>query len=414
MKSTLRWLTLTVLLLQFVNSASAIYDPRLGRFLSRDPIREEGGINLYAYCGNDPVNRHDPLGLDWRDGPLDGQWVPLGNPTYDQASSTWNVMMRYVIPMTWGGRLNVYRDSMMPLAQAKRLAPHPSYWQMPLVKPAPTLLAGTDFQGVDWAYLGYYMDNHPGFNAQLGILEGGVYGVGGGYVFGGVRALLGARLTGYLGSGLLGMSLGEWAKNDFAVNPRVAGQVVGGIPTGGLFVSTGEAHGAAGMRFLAEAFAPQKFGLDGGMMRSPRLSQAGSVINPFAELLGEPRPAFKPEVGSGNAYSVAYQMKLAVPIVPRGTRYAHFADANESLFGAMDANLEFGAGMRQMIPDIEAIRGTGVAPEGWVWNHLASEPGVMQLVPAVQHWSPNPLWTLFHPLIDGKHVGGFKLWGHLY
>jgi len=65
MKSTLRWLFLTVLLLQFVNSASAIYDPRLGRFLSRDPLREEGGINLYAYCGNDPVNRHDPLGLDW-------------------------------------------------------------------------------------------------------------------------------------------------------------------------------------------------------------------------------------------------------------------------------------------------------------------------------------------------------------
>jgi RHS repeat-associated protein len=39
------------------------YDPRLGRWLSRDPIGEEGGFNLYAYCGNDPVNRHDPLGL---------------------------------------------------------------------------------------------------------------------------------------------------------------------------------------------------------------------------------------------------------------------------------------------------------------------------------------------------------------
>jgi hypothetical protein len=47
----------------FVSSASAYYDPRLGRWLTRDPIREEGGINLYAYCGNDPVNRHDPLGL---------------------------------------------------------------------------------------------------------------------------------------------------------------------------------------------------------------------------------------------------------------------------------------------------------------------------------------------------------------
>ena len=40
------------------------YDPRMGRWLSRDPLGEAGGFNLYAYCGNDPVNRHDPLGLD--------------------------------------------------------------------------------------------------------------------------------------------------------------------------------------------------------------------------------------------------------------------------------------------------------------------------------------------------------------
>ncbi len=39
------------------------YDSRFGRWLSRDPLGEAGGFNLYAYCGNDPVNRHDPLGL---------------------------------------------------------------------------------------------------------------------------------------------------------------------------------------------------------------------------------------------------------------------------------------------------------------------------------------------------------------
>ena len=42
------------------------YDPRFGRWLSRDPLGEAGGFNLYAYCGNDPVNRHDPLGLSDR------------------------------------------------------------------------------------------------------------------------------------------------------------------------------------------------------------------------------------------------------------------------------------------------------------------------------------------------------------
>jgi RHS repeat-associated protein len=40
------------------------YEPRLGRWLSRDPIAENGGINLYGYVGNDPINMIDTLGLD--------------------------------------------------------------------------------------------------------------------------------------------------------------------------------------------------------------------------------------------------------------------------------------------------------------------------------------------------------------
>ena len=40
------------------------YDPQLGRFLSEDPIGLAGGINPYAYAGNDPVNHKDPYGLD--------------------------------------------------------------------------------------------------------------------------------------------------------------------------------------------------------------------------------------------------------------------------------------------------------------------------------------------------------------
>jgi len=38
------------------------YDAALGRWLSRDPIFENGGVNLYGYVGNDPGNGVDPLG----------------------------------------------------------------------------------------------------------------------------------------------------------------------------------------------------------------------------------------------------------------------------------------------------------------------------------------------------------------
>ena len=41
------------------------YDPDAGRFINRDPISYNGGINLYGYTGNDPINRIDPTGFDF-------------------------------------------------------------------------------------------------------------------------------------------------------------------------------------------------------------------------------------------------------------------------------------------------------------------------------------------------------------
>ena len=39
-----------------------LYSPNLRRWLSRDPIGEDGGVNLYAMCGNDLANAIDPYG----------------------------------------------------------------------------------------------------------------------------------------------------------------------------------------------------------------------------------------------------------------------------------------------------------------------------------------------------------------
>ena len=44
--------------------AQAFYNPSTGRWLSRDPIAEEGGGNLYALVGNNTPNQADWLGLE--------------------------------------------------------------------------------------------------------------------------------------------------------------------------------------------------------------------------------------------------------------------------------------------------------------------------------------------------------------
>ncbi|HQK02448.1 MAG TPA: RHS repeat-associated core domain-containing protein [Verrucomicrobiota bacterium] len=40
------------------------YNPSTGRWPNRDPIGERGGMNLYGFVGNSPLNRVDRLGLD--------------------------------------------------------------------------------------------------------------------------------------------------------------------------------------------------------------------------------------------------------------------------------------------------------------------------------------------------------------
>jgi uncharacterized protein (DUF2235 family) len=48
------------------------YSPTMGRWLSRDPLGEAGGMNLVGFVGNSPENAADPLGLALY--AFDGTW----------------------------------------------------------------------------------------------------------------------------------------------------------------------------------------------------------------------------------------------------------------------------------------------------------------------------------------------------
>lgn len=65
MKSLTPFLFSILLFLSVIQQAAAVYDPTVGRWLSRDPIGEMGadGTNLYGYVRNNPSRYIDSLGL---------------------------------------------------------------------------------------------------------------------------------------------------------------------------------------------------------------------------------------------------------------------------------------------------------------------------------------------------------------
>lgn len=82
------------------------YDPNLQQWIQRDPIGERGGLNLYDFVGNNPVNNVDPFGL-WG--------IALGNNSGSHYLNIgWGAPNLYFSPNSFGdlayGIKNVVKD----------------------------------------------------------------------------------------------------------------------------------------------------------------------------------------------------------------------------------------------------------------------------------------------------------------
>jgi hypothetical protein len=133
--------------------------------------------------------------------------------------------------------------------------------------------------------------------------------------------------------------------------------------------------------------------------------------NGGTQTLANSRRLARPAMGSGNAYSVAFQVTLPRGTYPGRSREFHYQQANMAIIKVMDGDPAFAKQMDTLIPGIRRqivgpesfIRS---APAGWTWHHHVDE-GVMQLVPRIQHRAPGQLQQWFHP--DGR--GGMDKWG---
>jgi hypothetical protein len=116
-------------------------------------------------------------------------------------------------------------------------------------------------------------------------------------------------------------------------------------------------------------------------------------------------PAAEGVLGSGRAYSVAFETTLEE--VGAGTRAAHFKAANTALSESLSAETLEELGIS--VPRSNAGTILGESPSGWTWHHVPDQPGVMQLVPRAMHQG-----STWQPLLHPGGVGGFKLWGADY
>lgn len=370
------------------------YAPWLGRWFNPDPV---GRVNPYAYCGNDPVGRHDPDGRDDRPAEMhqanmtgaesqdevrrmfaergihyknSARWVSTQGGGGYWFLETWQVVAR-----DWGKGEFSMRAESYTAPSTKKPPPPP--------KPKQTI-AQKRQQEADVALTGM-VDTTLDMLAMTPGMPGGL-----------VDALkFGPPQTGD-------------AKRDLELQEDYEG---GGIVANTIalalsFVPFGELAEAAQ---LAMSKAPKVTVVPGlGAMGGAEVK-----VTSFAERWAASNPK--------NGFSVYFEAQLE-PLAAGESygqttdldvRKAHKVAANEQLSTAMNDPV-VGPGLRKLGVAQPPISKGGFAspasPSGFVWHHDPFRPGVMQLVKASEHVSGTMEYFVMHDF----GVGGFARWGRQY
>jgi len=88
---------------------SRYYDSEVGRFISMDDVDEvrtdiPNGLNLYAYCGNNPVMNIDPTGHSFWNWLQQNIFNPIGNAFV--SAGVW--INNHVVQPVWHGLQHTY------------------------------------------------------------------------------------------------------------------------------------------------------------------------------------------------------------------------------------------------------------------------------------------------------------------
>ncbi|KYF90903.1 hypothetical protein BE20_16185 [Sorangium cellulosum] len=361
-----------------------IYAPRLGRFLTTDPIQAPlsgQSWNPYSYVRNSPLDHVDPSGFQ----------PAAQDEQVDPDEFHKDPAVRRML--NCGG------------AECNDPFFHP---ENPRVEGSfEAAEVGATTAPVDVGTTG----TSSGFASQPVTVSPEHAGAGGpGTVVG--QTLLGAAE----GTRDLGLGIAR----SLALNALTFG-MYGGYELGGAIWAGYEQDGIFGalnavnpLYHIGLGAADTALAIDGGDYREAGAVGTKTMVLAAATVFGTGKGlgAASEELAiaaraAPRAYSVAFE--TTIPKVGAGSRGAHFKAANEALLAEMRASPELASaidGLAIKLPTSSAGTVLQRSPPGWTWHHVPHRPGAMQLVPTQQHQG-GPWQPLVHP----NGVGGFKLWG---